>query len=99
MWVVDDYCDRVVARDEKRIASANKWRANWEQKPLATFDTKESALDFMVERAKQRILKAEKQLAVARKGLKRCERKRTLANSAPNTEELGSVFNPERNRP
>jgi len=73
MWVVDEFIDRVVERDEKRICKDNEWRAAWKHKPLATFDTYEAALNFMVERAKHRVLKAEKELAAQNKRLKKCE--------------------------
>lgn len=96
MWVVDDFIDRIAARDEKRIARDNKWRANWKHKPLVTFDTKEAALDFMLDRAKQRVLQAGKELAAAHKRLKRCERKRQLAHSATDIEEMGPAFSPEK---
>lgn len=71
-WIVDEYSDVVKPRTEKAIAAENRQRAMWKQPPLSVFESRCSATNWMIQRAADRVEKAEKELRNEKRRLKRC---------------------------
>ncbi len=69
-WVVDEFMD--ILR-EKPDSAIEKEELRWDRK-VKTFASKKEAIDFLVQRANERVAKAKKALLREQNRLKRCEK-------------------------